>query len=93
MDKTAFMFGQGGTQHILVPEGNPASRFKAQPGNRESATVIECIGSSGQVLPPLIIIQGKVHTVGKQCQVEDIPSMWHFSKGPNGWTDNELAVL
>ena len=33
MDKTAFMFGQGGTQCILVPEGNPASRFKAQPGN------------------------------------------------------------
>ena len=56
MDKTGFMFGQGGTQHILIPEGNPASWFKAQPGNQESATVIEYIGSSGQVLPPLIII-------------------------------------
>ena len=93
MDETGFLFGQGGSQRVLVPAGDPASRFKAQPGNRESATVIECIGSGGQVLPPMIITRGKVHTVGEQRRMEDIPATWHFSKGPSGWTDNELATL
>ncbi|CBQ71472.1 conserved hypothetical protein [Sporisorium reilianum SRZ2] len=93
MDETGFVFGLGGSQCVIVPGGNPASRFKAQPGNRQNATVIEVISSGGQVLPPLIITKGKLHTVSEQGRMEDIPSTWHFSKGPSGWTDNELAVL
>lgn len=93
MDKTGFMFGQSSSQCVLVPAGDPASRFKAQPGNWESATVVECIGSRGQVLPPLIIMWGKVHTVGEQWRMVDIPVEWHFSKGPTGYSDAELAKL
>ncbi|SPO28681.1 related to transposase [Ustilago trichophora] len=58
MDETGFMFGQAGSERIIVPSGKPAARYKAQPGTRESATIIECIGSSGQVLSPLIITKG-----------------------------------
>ncbi|SJX61013.1 related to transposase [Sporisorium reilianum f. sp. reilianum] len=92
MDETGFMFGQGGSERVIVPAGNPASRFKAQPGSRESATVIECIGSGGQVLPPLIITKGKRHTIGEHRQMEGVPATWRFSKSPNGWTTNELAI-
>ncbi|SJX64199.1 related to transposase [Sporisorium reilianum f. sp. reilianum] len=42
MDETCFMFGQGGSEGVVVPAGDPASRFRAQPGTRESATVIKC---------------------------------------------------
>lgn len=94
MDETGFMFGQGASQRVLVPDNSAqTSRFKAQPGNRESATAIECIGSGGQVLPPLIITRGKVHTVGEQRRMVDIPATWHFSKGPTGYNDAELACL
>ena len=93
MDKTGFIFGQGGSQRVLVSDGNPASRFKAQPANRESTTIVECIGSAGQVLPPLIITRGKIHTVGEQQQMVNIPTKWHFSKGPTGYNDIALAKI
>ncbi|SJX65783.1 related to transposase [Sporisorium reilianum f. sp. reilianum] len=93
MDETGFVFGLSGSQHVIIPGGNPASRFKAQPGNCQNTTVIEAISSGDQVLLPLIIMKGKLHTVSEQRQMEDILSMWHFSKGLSSWTDNELAVL
>ncbi|SJX64778.1 related to transposase [Sporisorium reilianum f. sp. reilianum] len=93
MDETGFVFGLGSLQHVIVPGGDPAGQFKAQPGNRQNTTVIEAISSGGQVLPPLIITKGKLHTVGKQQCMEDIPATWQFSKGPSSWTDNELTIL
>ena len=93
MDETGFIFGQGGSQQVLVPNGDWASCFKAQPANRESATVVECIGSGGQILPPLIITQGKVHTVGEQRQMVNIPATWRFSKGPTGYNNIQRAKL
>ncbi|CBQ69138.1 related to transposase [Sporisorium reilianum SRZ2] len=93
MDETGFVFGLGGSQHVIVPGGDPAGRFKAQPGNRQNTTVIEAISSGGQVLPPLIIMNGKLHTISEQRRMENIPATWQFSKGPSGWTDNELAIL
>ncbi|SJX63767.1 related to transposase [Sporisorium reilianum f. sp. reilianum] len=92
MDKTSFMFGQAGSEWVLIPFGDPASWFKAQPGTQESATVIKCIGSSGQVLLLLIITKGIRHTVGEQWRMAGIPSMWHFTKFSNGWTNNKLTV-
>ncbi|SJX60738.1 related to transposase [Sporisorium reilianum f. sp. reilianum] len=93
MDETGFVFGLSSSQHVIVPGSDPAGRFKAQLGNCQNTTVIKAIGSRGQVLLPLIITKGKLHTVGEQRRMEDIPTMWQFSKGPSGWTDNELAVL
>ncbi|KAJ1024711.1 hypothetical protein NDA16_002751 [Ustilago loliicola] len=92
MDETGFTFGQGGSQCVLVPNDDPASWFKAQPDTRENATVIECIGSSGQVLPLLVITCGKIHTVGEQRQMEGIPPTWHFAKMPTSWMNNEVAL-
>ena len=65
-NETGFVFGLAGSQHVVVPAGEKAVQFKAQPGNQHSATAIECIGSGGQVLLPLIITKGKLHTVGEQ---------------------------
>ncbi|KAJ1030581.1 hypothetical protein NDA16_001490 [Ustilago loliicola] len=92
MDEIGFTFGQGGSQRVLVPNDDPASRFKAQPDTRENATVIKCIGSGSQVLPPLVITRGKIHTVGEQRRMEGIPPTWHFAKTPTGWTNNEVAL-
>ncbi|SJX62091.1 related to transposase [Sporisorium reilianum f. sp. reilianum] len=93
MDETGFVFGLGSSQHVIMPGGDPAGWFKAQPGNHQNATVIEAISSGGQVLLPLIITKGKLHTVGEQWHMEDILATWHFSKGPSSWTDNDLTIL
>ncbi|SPO30868.1 related to transposase [Ustilago trichophora] len=92
MDETGFMFGQAGSERIIVPSGEPAARYKAQPGTRESATIIECIGSGGQVLSPLIITKGRVHTVGEQRRMEGVPGSWRFAKTDNGWTSHALGL-
>lgn len=92
MDETGFMFGQGNSERVLVPADDKAARFKAQPGSRESATVVECIGSGGQVLPPLVITKGVVHTIGDHRRMQGVPSLWYFSKSTNGWTSDALAV-
>ncbi|SPO26631.1 related to transposase [Ustilago trichophora] len=92
MDETGFMFGQAGSERIIVPSGEPAAWYKAQPGTRESATIIECIGSGGQVLSPLIITKGRVHTVGEQRRMEGVPASWKFAKTNNGWTSHALGL-
>lgn len=84
MDETGFMLGVGGSQWILVPGGDRGALFKGQPGNREWATAIECIRTGGQVLLPLIITKGKVHTVGEHQRMLNVPSTWHFSKSEKG---------
>jgi len=92
MDETGCPFRQTASERVLVPDGDQAARFKSQATNRKMATAIECIGSGGQVLPPLIITRGKVHTVGEHRQMEGVPTTWHFAKSANGWTSNKLAV-
>ncbi|KAJ1025927.1 hypothetical protein NDA16_002553 [Ustilago loliicola] len=93
MDESGYCFGQGGSERVLVPDGDKAARFKAQPGSREMATVIECIGSGGQILLPLVITKGHIHTVGEQQWMEGIPLSWQFAKSINGWSTNNLAML
>ena len=86
------MMGVGGKERVVVPEGDQAASFRSQPGNRDSAMVVECIGSGEKVLPPLVITKGQIHTVGEHQQMEEIPSSWHFSKSLNGWTSIKLAT-
>ncbi|SPO27531.1 related to transposase [Ustilago trichophora] len=92
MDETGFRFGQGGSERVIVPSGDQAARFKAQPGTRESATAIECIGTGGQILPPVIITKGASHMVGEHRKMANVPASWHFAKTDRGWTTQELAV-
>ncbi|KAJ1026796.1 hypothetical protein NDA16_002093 [Ustilago loliicola] len=92
MDKSGYRFSQGGSERVLVPDGDKAALFKAQLGSREMATVIECIGSGGQVFPAMIITKGKIHTVGEQQRMEGIPTSWQFAKSVNGWSTNDLAI-
>ncbi|SJX66463.1 related to transposase [Sporisorium reilianum f. sp. reilianum] len=92
MDETGFIFGQAGSEHVVIPSGDLASWFKAQPGTQELATIVKCIRSGGQVLLPLIITKGVHHTVSEHWHMNGVPASWHFMKSSNGWTNNELTV-
>jgi hypothetical protein len=92
MDETGFMMGVGGRQKVVVPTGPKANHFKAQAGNRDSTTVIECIGSGGQSIPPLIIFKGRIHLYGDHRRMLGPANDWFFGVSINGWTSNELAL-
>ncbi|SJX62791.1 related to transposase [Sporisorium reilianum f. sp. reilianum] len=62
MDKTGFLLGQSQSCNIIVPKENGKNRhFQSHPGNRETITVVECIGAHSP--PPLlmVIFKGKTH--------------------------------
>jgi hypothetical protein len=61
-----------------------------QPGQREWVTAIECIGSSGYLVPPCIIFKGKVHTEGWFAQ-RKLPGDWRIELSGIGWTTNEIT--
>ncbi|SAM84174.1 uncharacterized protein UBRO_20814 [Ustilago bromivora] len=65
--------------------------FRSQPGNRETITMIECIGAQGTKLPSMVIFRGKSHMQGWYCN-HTAAKDWVFATGQNGWTNNELAL-
>ena len=87
------MLGCGGIEQVVVPAGDQTACFKAQLGNQEWATAVECVGSGGQVLPPLIITKGTRHTVVDHHWMKGIPASWQFAKTSSGWTTNKLAIF
>jgi len=53
-------------------------------------TVIEAIGSTGYLLPPLIIFAGKQH---QSTWYQHIPDDWVIGVSENGWTNDKLGEL
>ncbi|SOV06528.1 uncharacterized protein UDID_17501 [Ustilago sp. UG-2017a] len=92
MDETGFLIGQSQCQYIIVPRENGKNQcFRSQQGNRETITVIECIGAQGTKPPPMVIFWGKNHMQGWYCN-HTAAKDWVFATSQNGWTDNELPL-
>ena len=92
MDETGFLLGQSQAHNIIVPKENGNNCcFRSQPGNRETITVVECIGAHGTPPPPMVIYCSKTH---QQSWYRDHTAAkgWVFATSPNGWTDNDLAL-
>jgi hypothetical protein len=49
-----------------------------QPGNREWATVIECINAKGWCIPPFVIVQGAYHLANWTTE-SGFPPSWNPS--------------
>ena len=56
-DETGFCVGYQAGQWVLV-HFEDKSVYMADPDNRESLTLVECVSGSGFALPPMIIISG-----------------------------------
>lgn len=90
MDETGVLIGYAAGSKIIVPTGKH-QRFVTQDGNRESITVIECIGTTtNKVIPPMLIFTGKGHLAGWHRDTQ-APGNWHMAISPNGWTDSDLG--
>ncbi|HEX3640504.1 MAG TPA: hypothetical protein VHV10_04385, partial [Ktedonobacteraceae bacterium] len=60
-DETGFMMGMTATCKVVTNSDRSGRAITIQPGNRNWVTAIECVSAAGWVLPPMIIMQGKVH--------------------------------
>ncbi|EED14009.1 conserved hypothetical protein [Talaromyces stipitatus ATCC 10500] len=56
-DETGFAMGISSTAKVICSSDRSGKPSLIQPGNREWVTVVECVGSTGTVVPPLIIFK------------------------------------
>jgi len=90
-DETGFAMGLIATAKVVTRADMYGRRQVIQPGNREWVTSIECVNSTGWVLPPCIIFKGTVHIEG-WYQDSKLPHNWRIEVSPNGWTSDQITL-
>ena len=60
MDKSGFQIGMGQSQKIITKDVCQQS-YIGSVSNHELVTVVEAISGGGKVIPPQIILSGKIH--------------------------------
>lgn len=89
MDEAGFQMGVISTAKVICGSETRESKAKElQPGNREWATSIICVNSTGWALPPQIILAGKKH---QPQWYSSIPQGYRVSLSENGQITNELC--
>jgi hypothetical protein len=90
-DETGFAMGLIATTKVVTRANMPGKPHLIQPGNREWVTTIECVNTTGWVLPSCIIFKGKVHIEG-WYQDHTLPPDWRIEVSQNGWTTDEIGL-
>jgi hypothetical protein len=89
-DESGFLMGKILSQLVVTGSEKPGKRKKLQPGDREWATLVQGVGSTGKVIPLFLILAGKV--LISNWFTEDLPRDWVINVSPTGWTNNNLAL-
>jgi hypothetical protein len=90
-DETGFAMGLIATSRVVTRAEILGKPHLLQPGQREWVTAIECIGSTGYVVPPCIIFKGKVHIEGWFEEL-GLPGDWRIELSANGWTTDQITL-
>lgn len=92
MDEKGYAQGIENKAKYVVRAVDLTLKFKVSSENREWATTIEAVNTTGQSIPPFIILKGKrvlaswVETLNKLRL-----SKWYLAVSEKGWTDDKLA--
>lgn len=90
-DETGFLMGRI-TPSLVLSSSERRGKAKAlQPGNREWATVIQGINSSGEAMAPFVVVAGQNH-LENWYRDNPFPSDWVIGVSENGWTTNQLGL-
>jgi hypothetical protein len=90
-DETGFLMGQI-TSTLVVTSSDRRGKTKAlQPGDREWATLIAGVNSSGYTIPPFVIVAAQMH-LESWYRNNPFLSDWVIAVSENGWTTNELGL-
>ncbi|KAF4490132.1 hypothetical protein CGGC5_v003751 [Colletotrichum fructicola Nara gc5] len=90
-DETGFMMGMITASMVVTRADRRGKAKSVQPGNREWATVIECINSGGWCIPPFVIVKGVYHLASWTTE-SGFPGNWVIKPTANGWTDNQIGL-
>jgi hypothetical protein len=60
MDETGFRIRIPGGERVIVPRA-ATELYTPSPENRTSITILEAVSAVGGVIPPVLIIPGKIH--------------------------------
>jgi hypothetical protein len=89
-DETGFAMGLIATAKVITRAEYYGRRSVLQPGNREWVTSIECVNSTGFVLPPCIIFKSSKYQ--QYAWFDDLPDDWRIEISENGWTTDEIGL-
>src|SRR4051794_27971992 len=83
--------GVAATAKVVTSTLTKGRPFVTQPGNREWVTVVELINATRWALPPMIILEGKVH---QSIWYDDatLPSNWVIGLSDTDWTNDALGL-
>jgi len=87
IDEKGVMMGYIGKVKVIVSKYDKKI-YMTQPGNREWATLIECILQDRRRTRPWVVLKGKQH---QSAWFKALPSAY-IAMSYNGWTDNELGL-
>ena len=89
MDENGYMIGIAGSSKVVFSKYQKQA-FINQAGNREWASLIEAIGTTGRRLPLFVILKGKKWK--DDWFIPELESGDCISLSENGWTDNKLCM-
>jgi hypothetical protein len=82
MDEKGFLIGLIRKSMKVIISSREKNAFLRQPGNRQTITVIEAIGTGFQDVPPMVILKGEHHQFG--WYKKPLPVGWATAISPNG---------
>jgi hypothetical protein len=97
MDEKGFMIGVTGRSKRVFDKGLYGQKgvtAAVQDGNREWVTVIACVCSDGQALPPSLIFESANNTIQSSwvASIEQDQHSVFVSSSPSGWTTNDIGL-
>jgi hypothetical protein len=92
-DETGFAMGviTGSATKAVGSSANVTRITINQPGSRTWITSIECVNATGHIIPPFIILPGKVHMRSWYEQPGLLPNT-RIEVSDNGWTNDALGL-
>ena len=92
-DETGFAMGviTGSATKAVGSSANVTRITISQPGERTWCIVMEDVSATGQIIPPFIILPGKVHMRSWYKQLGLLPGI-RLVVSDNGWTNDALGL-
>jgi hypothetical protein len=90
VDETGFMIGVGKDQWVLTRDASRPS-YLGSSSSRELVTVIKAVGGCGRVIPPMVILPGKVHQEHWYSKL-DMEDDYLIGVSESGYTNDYLAL-
>jgi len=89
IDETGFAIRAVQRSYVVVNK-ELKTRYRAQPGRQEWASVMECICADGESISRFLILKGE-KVMSSWIPTTALDLNWHFSSSQKGWTSNALG--